>query len=142
MTTHEGYGHVDSTQPQFSIEHDPQARIEKSMENLSLERASQQDRDLHRKEQRKLESDKGLSQEPIQVPQLDLSSKDENLADPGAEEVIESEQARIERLGRERPAKFKSLGAELAFCYSIIASQFMAVCINDYHCRGMLKPVF
>ena len=135
MTTHEGYGHVESTQPQVSIEHDPQVRIEKSMENLSLERASQQDRDLHRKEQGKLESDKGLSQEPVQMPQLDLPSKDENLAIPGAEEVIESEQARIERLGRERPAKFKSLAAELAFCYSIIASQFMAVCVNDYHCR-------
>ncbi|KAL6721527.1 hypothetical protein ACLMJK_000631 [Lecanora helva] len=38
----------------------------------------------------------------------------------------ESEQARVERLGRERPAKFKSLGAELAFCYSIIASQMLA----------------
>ena len=42
-------------------------------------------------------------------------------------EEIESEHARIERLGRQRPTKFKSFGAELAFCYSIIASQFMAV---------------
>ena len=33
----------------------------------------------------------------------------------------------IERLGRERPAKLKSSGAEILFCYSIIASQFMAV---------------
>ena len=39
----------------------------------------------------------------------------------------ESEEARIERLGRERPTKFTSLGAEVAFCYSVIASQFMAV---------------
>ena len=46
---------------------------------------------------------------------------------PGDEEAPESEQARIERLGRERPLKFSSFGAELAFCYSIIASQFMAV---------------
>lgn len=43
------------------------------------------------------------------------------------EDVLGSEGARIERLGRERPAKFKSVGGELAFCYSIIASQFMAV---------------
>lgn len=34
---------------------------------------------------------------------------------------------RIERLGRERLAKLKSSGAEILFCYSIIASQFMAV---------------
>ena len=39
----------------------------------------------------------------------------------------ESEQARLDRLGRERPAKFKSFASELAFSYSIIASQFMAV---------------
>ncbi len=135
MTTHEGYGHVESTQPQISVKHDPQDKIEKGMENLSLEQAPQQDRDLYERGLGKLENDKGPSQEPIQVPQLDLPSKNENLAIPGAEEVIESEQARIERLGRERPAKFKSLGAELAFCYSIIASQFMAVCIDGYHCR-------
>ena len=45
----------------------------------------------------------------------------------GDEEAPESEQARIECLGRERPAKFMSFGAELAFCYSVIASQFMSV---------------
>ena len=37
------------------------------------------------------------------------------------------DRAWIERLGRRRPAKFKSFGAELAFCYSVIASQFMSV---------------
>lgn len=105
------------------------------MENLPLEQASRQDRDLREKALGKLEDDRGPSEKPVQVPQLDLPSKNENLAIPGTEEVIESEQARIERLGRERPAKFKSLGAELAFCYSIIASQFMAVCINGFHCR-------
>lgn len=46
---------------------------------------------------------------------------------PGDEEAQESEHARIDRLGREKPAKFKSFARELAFCYSIIASQFMAV---------------
>lgn len=44
------------------------------------------------------------------------------------ESIEESEEERIERLGRERPAMFKSLGAELAFCYAILASQFMSVC--------------
>ena len=161
MTTHEGYGHGESTQPQVSVNHDPQDRLKKGMENLSQEQESRQDRDLHGNELEKLESDESPSQEPVQVthldlpnknksvkspskepvqvPHLDLPSKRESLTIPGTEEVIESEQARIERLGRERPAKFKSLGAELAFCYSIIASQFMAVCINGFHCSGMLE---
>ncbi len=47
--------------------------------------------------------------------------------DGGASESDESERQRTERLGRERPAKLKSIGAEIFFCYSIIASQFMAV---------------
>ena len=47
--------------------------------------------------------------------------------EPGDGEALESDRARIERLGRERPPQFKSLGAELAFCYSVIASQFMSV---------------
>ena len=38
----------------------------------------------------------------------------------------ESEDVRLQRLGRERPAKFQSFRAELAFCYSILASEFMA----------------
>ena len=161
MTTHEESGHEESTQPQLSPNHDPQDRIKKGMENLSLEQSSRVDTDLLGKELEKLESDKSPSQEPAQVPQLDLPSKNESvkgpsqkpvqvphldlpsksgsLTIPGTEEVIESEQVRIERLGRERPAKFKSLGAELAFCYSIIASQFMAVCINGFRCRGMLE---
>lgn len=46
------------------------------------------------------------------------------------DEESETESARIERLGRERPAKFKSLWAEFAFCYSIIASQCLAVCFQ------------
>ena len=42
-------------------------------------------------------------------------------------ESRESDRARIERLGREKPEVFKSLWAEVGFCYSILASQFMAV---------------
>ena len=45
----------------------------------------------------------------------------------GDEEASDSEEARLERLGRQRPAKFKSVWAEIAFCYSILASQIMAV---------------
>lgn len=40
----------------------------------------------------------------------------------------ESERARIERLGRERPPQFKSIWAELGFVYSIVTSQLLAVC--------------
>lgn len=54
-------------------------------------------------------------------------SKSAEVATSGDEEAPESDRARIERLGRERPARFKSFGAELAFCYSVIASQFMSV---------------
>ena len=54
--------------------------------------------------------------------------KSAKIATPGDEEAPESDRARIERLGRERPAKFQSFGAELGFCYSVIASQFMSVC--------------
>lgn len=54
-------------------------------------------------------------------------SKSAAIAIPGDEEAPGSDRARIDRLGRERPAKFKSFGAELAFCYSVIASQFMSV---------------
>ncbi|KAI9824761.1 MAG: hypothetical protein M1832_001589 [Thelocarpon impressellum] len=38
----------------------------------------------------------------------------------------ESERARIERLGRQRPEIFRSRWAEAGFCYSVLASQFMA----------------
>lgn len=62
--------------------------------------------------------------EPLQdLPQ----GKSAEITILGDEEASESDRARIERLGRERPEKFKSFGAELAFCYSVIASQFMAV---------------
>ena len=39
----------------------------------------------------------------------------------------ESIDARIERLGRDRPEKFKSIWAELGFCFSICMSQILAV---------------
>lgn len=39
----------------------------------------------------------------------------------------ESAQARFERLGRERPAKFKSAWQEICFVFSIVMSQILAV---------------
>ncbi|KAI9805275.1 MAG: hypothetical protein M1833_005728 [Piccolia ochrophora] len=41
-------------------------------------------------------------------------------------DVDEAEQTRIERLGRERPAVFKTAWAEVGFCFSIFMSQMMA----------------
>ena len=139
MTTHEEHGHVESIHPQVAVKQCPQDKLEKSTEDVLLEQANRQDKDLDEKELGKLENKNDPRREPVQAPQPDLPNKNESLAVPGSEEIIESEQARIERLGRERPAKFKSLGAELAFCYSIIASQFMAVCINGFHSRQMLE---
>ena len=45
----------------------------------------------------------------------------------GTKDVDEDERARIERLGRERPPKFKSLTAEICFCYSLLASMITVV---------------
>ena len=36
-------------------------------------------------------------------------------------------EADIERLGRQRPDAFRTLYAEVAFCFSLLASMFMAV---------------
>lgn len=142
MTTDEENRHEESIQPQVALIDNLQNKIKRGIEDVSPEQANRQDKGLHEKKPWKLENDNDPRREPVQVPQPDLPNKNESLAVPGGEEIIESDQARIERLGRERPAKFKSLGAELAFCYSIIASQFMAVCINVLHCRRMLETSF
>lgn len=47
----------------------------------------------------------------------------------------ESMQARIERLGRVRPAKFKTVWTEIGFCFSLLASMVMAV-------RNLFAPLF
>jgi hypothetical protein len=39
----------------------------------------------------------------------------------------ESHEARIERLGRQRPEQFKTLWAEIGFVFSIVMSQVMTV---------------
>jgi hypothetical protein len=41
----------------------------------------------------------------------------------------ESTLARIERLGRARPEKFKSIWEEIGFCFSIVMSQVLTVCL-------------
>jgi hypothetical protein len=60
-----------------------------------------------------------------------------NMAEGGGEyKSEESERQHLDRLGRERPAKLKSLGAEVFFCYSVIASQFMAVSLLRVEALG------
>lgn len=44
----------------------------------------------------------------------------------GPAEDEESESARLDRLGRQRPAQFPSIYSEIAFAYSIVASQMLA----------------
>lgn len=41
----------------------------------------------------------------------------------------ESDEARIERLGRQRPEKFKTLWSEIGFVFSVVMSQVMTVSI-------------
>lgn len=38
-----------------------------------------------------------------------------------------SNEADLEKLGRERPAHFSSRWSELAFCFSVVMSQILAV---------------
>ncbi len=66
---------------------------------------------------------------------------------PGGEDM----QARVERLGRERPAIFKTLWREVGFCFSLLASMVMAVSavffgqlwIATDHCvTGVLRQRF
>lgn len=42
-------------------------------------------------------------------------------------EPTESPEARIERLGRQRPENFPSLWAEIGFCYAVVMSQVLSV---------------
>jgi hypothetical protein len=48
------------------------------------------------------------------------------LDEKGKSPCILSE-ADIERLGRQRPAAFRTSFAEIGFCFSLLASMFMAV---------------
>jgi hypothetical protein len=43
----------------------------------------------------------------------------------------ESMAARIERLGRQRPEQFKTLAAEVGFCFSLLGSMAMAVTASN-----------
>lgn len=45
----------------------------------------------------------------------------------GAEDL----QTQVEKLGRQRPEVFKTMWHELGFCFSLLASMLMAVCLRS-----------
>ncbi|KAI9678827.1 MAG: hypothetical protein M1817_005887 [Caeruleum heppii] len=57
---------------------------------------------------------------------VEQSPKESSLTANDAPTSEDALDARLERLGRQRPDTFRSVWAELGFCYSILASQFMA----------------
>ena len=44
-------------------------------------------------------------------------------------ERVEDLSAQVEKLGRQRPDVFRSIWHELGFCFSLLASMLMAVCL-------------
>ena len=97
------------------------------------------DQDAKRGRSHESTKDDGLNAQPEEPLQGLPRNKFAETAPRGDEEAQESDRAHFDRLGRVRPTKFKSFGAELAFCYSVIASQFMTVRhlattpLNPYH---------
>lgn len=62
---------------------------------------------------------------------MPLKMKDNNEGDAPA--IEESTEARLERLGRQRPEVFGSIWAEIVFVFSISMSQVLTVCISRPH---------
>jgi len=60
----------------------------------------------------------------------DILTDEKSPTSDGGEVGGESAQARIDRIGRERPEKFKSVWAEVGFCFSIVMSQVLTVRIS------------
>lgn len=78
------------------------------------------------------DDDDGTGQE--QPTSADIQSgREGDLGDEAREE--ESLEARIERLGRERPQQFKSLWAEVVFVFSISMSQVLSVSLAPKRCQ-------
>ncbi len=66
-------------------------------------------------------------QEEVASPISPGPFKKENLSHGGAPPVEESLEARLERLGRQRPEVFSSVWAEIGFVFSISMSQVLSV---------------
>lgn len=103
----------------------PSIEVEKSTNGSTLRTSTNQPAD-DRNERKHIKSEQS-NIEPAKAPQSFSQGKNTDTVENGDAENPESERARIERMGRERPTQFKSFIAELAFCYSVIASQFMSV---------------
>jgi hypothetical protein len=65
--------------------------------------------------------------------------------DSGSDEVVESlanthqlSEDELNRLGRQRPEAFGTAFAEIAFCFSLLASMFMAVGFPQASLRALL----
>ena len=116
-----GRGMIDTDQ----IHVNPGIEAEKNTNDPTLRTSTDQPAD-DINERKHLKS-KGSIIQPVNVSQCLPHGKSTEIEKNRDAEAPESERARIERMGRERPAQFKSFAAELAFCYSVIASQFMSV---------------
>lgn len=65
----------------------------------------------------------------------------QSLTSPPDWEGEENAEARYERLGRERPVKFKSAWAEICFCFSVVMSQILAVgLLYSLYCTLLIVP--
>ena len=103
----------------------PDVEVEKSTNGSTVRTSTNQPADDIN--ERKHINSELSNMEPAKAPRSLSQDKSTDIVENGDAEDPESERARIERMGRERPPQFKSFIAELAFCYSVIASQFMSV---------------
>lgn len=73
---------------------------------------------------------------PGDGPPMDFAQPEKVTVEPAVEESME---ARIERLGRERPPAFKSIWAEIGFVFSIYMSQIL----TEYFVSGfsVIRPI-
>ena len=117
----QGRGMTDPDQ----IDVNPGIDVEKNTNESTLRTSTDQLADDNDKRKHIKSEESNLQR--AKVPQCLSQGKSAEIGEDGDAEAPDSERARIERMGRERPTQFKSFVAELAFCYSVIASQFMSV---------------
>ena len=66
--------------------------------------------------------------EPHSTPAIELTDRFDS---------VENLQLQVEKLGRQRPEVFKTVWHELGFCFSLLASMLMAVCLPFICLRGL-----
>ncbi len=66
----------------------------------------------------------------------ELHEKGNTHQGPESAAVEESLEARLERLGRQRPDVFNSIWAEIGFVFSISMCQVLSVCTSIIQCRS------